>query len=129
MDRDRAPVYTTAHGRVGRIVVRGEFGPLLAAALPECEIAVLSGETVKGDSPLPANRHRLGAVQGGGGLPASGGSAPTVRGCGAEGLPRWRSATRARAAATCRQLAKIVQGSSLDPPDSPSERSRFATRG
>jgi len=32
-------------GRVGRIVVRGEFGPLLSAALPECEIAVLSGET------------------------------------------------------------------------------------
>lgn len=26
-------------------VVRGEFGPLLGAALPECEIAVLSGET------------------------------------------------------------------------------------
>lgn len=35
----------TAHQRVGRIVVRGEFGPLLGAALPECEIAVLSGET------------------------------------------------------------------------------------
>jgi hypothetical protein len=31
--------------RVGRIVVRGEFGPLLGAALPECEIAALSGET------------------------------------------------------------------------------------
>jgi len=31
--------------RVGRIVVRGEFGPLLRAALPECEIARLSGET------------------------------------------------------------------------------------
>ena len=30
---------------MGRIVVRGEFGPLLGAALPECEIAVLSGET------------------------------------------------------------------------------------
>jgi hypothetical protein len=26
-------------------VVRGEFGPLLAAAMPECESAVLSGET------------------------------------------------------------------------------------
>ena len=25
--------------------MRGEFGPLLGAALPECEIAVLSGET------------------------------------------------------------------------------------
>ena len=35
----------TAHLRVGRIVVRGEFGPLLGAALPECEIVVLSGET------------------------------------------------------------------------------------
>jgi hypothetical protein len=33
------------NGRVGRIVVRGEFGPLLGAALPECDIAVLSGET------------------------------------------------------------------------------------
>jgi hypothetical protein len=31
--------------RVARIVVRGEFGPLLSAALPECEIAALSGET------------------------------------------------------------------------------------
>jgi hypothetical protein len=30
---------------VGRIVVRGEFGPLLEAALPGCEIARLSGET------------------------------------------------------------------------------------
>ena len=32
-------------GRRGRIVVRSEFGPLLQAALPECEIAVLTGET------------------------------------------------------------------------------------
>jgi hypothetical protein len=31
--------------RLGRIVVRGEFGPLLDAALPGCEIARLSGET------------------------------------------------------------------------------------
>ena len=31
--------------RTGRIVVRGEFGPLLSAALPGCETAVLSGET------------------------------------------------------------------------------------
>jgi len=35
----------TAHRRVGRIVVRDEFGPLLGAALPECDIAVLAGET------------------------------------------------------------------------------------
>jgi hypothetical protein len=45
MDQPREPAATTAGGRVGRIVVRGEFGPLLGAALPECEIAVLSGET------------------------------------------------------------------------------------
>ena len=31
--------------RTGRIVVRGDFGPQLAAALPECETAVLCGET------------------------------------------------------------------------------------
>ena len=31
--------------RVGRIVVRAEFGPILAAVFPECDIAVLSGET------------------------------------------------------------------------------------
>jgi hypothetical protein len=30
---------------VARLVVRGEFGPLLGEALPECEIAALSGET------------------------------------------------------------------------------------
>jgi hypothetical protein len=41
MPRDAA----VTGGRIGRIVVRGEFGPLLAAAFPECEIAVLSGET------------------------------------------------------------------------------------
>lgn len=34
-----------ARRRVARIVVRGEFGPLLGEALPECEIAALSGET------------------------------------------------------------------------------------
>ena len=41
---------TTARGRsagrrVGRIVVRAEFGPNLSAAFPECDVAVLSGET------------------------------------------------------------------------------------
>lgn len=45
MVRDRWPDGVKARRRVGRIVVRGEFGPLLVAALPDCEIAVLSGET------------------------------------------------------------------------------------
>jgi hypothetical protein len=45
MDRDRSHATTTGRRRIGRIVVQGEFGPLLGAALPECEIAVLSGET------------------------------------------------------------------------------------
>lgn len=35
----------TVHLRTARIVVRGEFGPVLAAALPGCECATLSGET------------------------------------------------------------------------------------
>ena len=30
---------------MGRIVVRAEFGPVMPAAFPECEVAVLSGET------------------------------------------------------------------------------------
>jgi hypothetical protein len=45
MAQDRSTTEADVRGRVGRIVVRGEFGPLLAAALPECEIAALSGET------------------------------------------------------------------------------------
>jgi hypothetical protein len=45
MECDRSRSNAATRGRVGRIVVRGEFGPLLGAALPECEIAVLSGET------------------------------------------------------------------------------------
>jgi len=45
MDHDRAHATAAGRRRVGRIVVRGEFGPLLGAALPECEIAGLSGET------------------------------------------------------------------------------------
>jgi hypothetical protein len=45
MERDRPHTPAAGRRRVGRIVVRGEFGPLLGAALPECEIAVLSGET------------------------------------------------------------------------------------
>jgi hypothetical protein len=44
-DRDRSGATAAGRRRVGRVVVRGEFGPLLAAALPECEIAVFSGET------------------------------------------------------------------------------------
>lgn len=31
--------------RIGHIIVRGEFGSLLAAALPECQISAASGET------------------------------------------------------------------------------------
>jgi hypothetical protein len=45
MGVDRRTGGVTRAGRLGRIVVRGEFGPLLAAAFPECEIAALSGET------------------------------------------------------------------------------------
>ena len=45
MGRDPSLPSAVSRGRVGRIVVRGEFGPLLGAALPECDIAVLSGET------------------------------------------------------------------------------------
>lgn len=45
MDQDPTRATAADRRRVGRIVVRGEFGPLLSAALPECDIAVLSGET------------------------------------------------------------------------------------
>jgi hypothetical protein len=45
MDRERSRTAGPTGRRIGRIVVRGEFEPLLAAALPECEIGVLSGET------------------------------------------------------------------------------------
>lgn len=45
MGRDRNSESVAARWRVGRIVVRGEFGPLLAAALPDCEITVGSGQT------------------------------------------------------------------------------------
>ena len=45
MDGDRSGRATANRRRVGRFVVRGEFGSRLAAALPECEIAVLAGET------------------------------------------------------------------------------------
>jgi hypothetical protein len=41
---------TSANGigqidRLAQIVVRGEFGPLLQAAMPECEITPVRGET------------------------------------------------------------------------------------
>jgi len=45
MARDPSPGAAERRRRVGRIVVRDEFGPLLAAALPECEIAVATGKT------------------------------------------------------------------------------------
>jgi hypothetical protein len=45
MARDEAVNRGAGTRRLGRIVVRGEFGPVLDAALPECEIAALSGET------------------------------------------------------------------------------------
>jgi hypothetical protein len=45
MDRDRPPNDPATRGRIGRIVVRAEFAPLLSVALPECEIAIVSGET------------------------------------------------------------------------------------
>ena len=45
MDGDGSFDTEATRRRVGRIVVRGEFGPLLAAALPECQISVASGET------------------------------------------------------------------------------------
>ena len=45
MDQGGSQRSAARRGRVGRIVVRGEFGPLLAASLPECDVAVLSGET------------------------------------------------------------------------------------
>jgi hypothetical protein len=41
-DASRAP---ESPDRIGRFVVRGEFGPLLQAAMPECEIVVHPGET------------------------------------------------------------------------------------
>lgn len=41
-DASRAP---TPPDRIGRFVLRGEFGPLLQAAMPDCEIVVLPGET------------------------------------------------------------------------------------
>ena len=45
MAHDRAPGDAAIGRRIARIVVRDEFGPLLPAALPECEIAVASGKT------------------------------------------------------------------------------------
>jgi hypothetical protein len=41
-DNSRAP---RPPDRLGRVVLRGEFGPLLKAAMRECEITVVAGET------------------------------------------------------------------------------------
>jgi hypothetical protein len=45
MDGDGSSDNEATRLRVGRIVVRGEFGPLLAAVLPDCQISVASGNT------------------------------------------------------------------------------------
>jgi hypothetical protein len=45
MDRDQAARDAARPRRVAHIVVRDEFGPLLSAAFPECEIMARSGET------------------------------------------------------------------------------------
>jgi hypothetical protein len=45
MDGKGASHGPTPPDRIGRFVVRGEFGPLLQAAMPECEIVVVPGET------------------------------------------------------------------------------------
>ena len=45
MDRAQARKNAASRRRVAHIVVRDEFGPLLAAALLECEIVVDSGKT------------------------------------------------------------------------------------
>ena len=45
MDPDQSPNAAADPPRIGRIVVRGEFGPMLAAALPECEITTSAGRT------------------------------------------------------------------------------------
>jgi hypothetical protein len=45
MERDPSGDDAATRGVIGYIVIRGEFGPLLAAALPECEIDARSGDT------------------------------------------------------------------------------------
>jgi hypothetical protein len=45
MESCASPGDRETRGRLGRIVVRGEFGPLLAAALPGSEISIVSGDT------------------------------------------------------------------------------------
>ena len=44
MEPDR-PGDASIRRLIGHIVVRGEFGPLLATAFPECEITAHGGET------------------------------------------------------------------------------------
>jgi hypothetical protein len=45
MDLHQSGGGAPAQCRIGRIVVRGEFGPLLSTALPECNIAIEPGQT------------------------------------------------------------------------------------
>ena len=46
MARDRRPATALTGLRTAHIVVAGEFGPLLAASLPEAEISTQSGKTL-----------------------------------------------------------------------------------
>jgi hypothetical protein len=64
MNHDRSDGSAAIQLKTGRIIVRGEFGPLLAAALPECKIATGYGETlisaeVRDDSELFGTARRL----------------------------------------------------------------------
>lgn len=45
MDREHMNSAAADRRRTAFIAVRGEFGPRLAAALPHCEVAAVSGET------------------------------------------------------------------------------------
>ena len=45
MDGDEQPWRGKSTDRLGRVVLRGEFGALLQAALPDVEITVVPGKT------------------------------------------------------------------------------------
>jgi hypothetical protein len=45
MDREQRKTAEVNRQRTAHIAVRGEFGPRLAATLPECEITSAAGET------------------------------------------------------------------------------------